>query len=103
VGFRSPRLYLGSYKTTRPFSEPWGLAVSETQILRQLAQRIKSLRLAKGWTQEEFAERAAMQRSYLGDLELGRRNPSVRTLVKLANAFGVAVPDLFKPEPPKPR
>jgi len=30
-----------------------------------------------------------MQRSYLGDLELGRRNPSLRTLVKVANAFGL--------------
>jgi transcriptional regulator with XRE-family HTH domain len=71
------------------------LPVSETQILRQLAERIKVLRDARGWTQEQLAERAAMQRSYLGDLELGRRNPSVRTLVKLANAFGMAVPDLF--------
>jgi len=54
------------------------------------------LREAKGWTQEQFAERASMQRSYLGDLELGRRNPSVRTLVKVANAFGVSVPELFE-------
>jgi transcriptional regulator with XRE-family HTH domain len=74
------------------------LAVSETQILRLLAQRIKSLRRAKGWTQEEFAERAAMQRSYLADLELGRRNPSVRTLVKVANAFGVPVRALLDDE-----
>jgi transcriptional regulator with XRE-family HTH domain len=79
------------------------LAVSETQVLRLLAQRIKSLRLAQGWTQEEFAERASMQRSYLADLELGRRNPSVRTLVKLANAFGIAVPDLFRSDTSKAR
>jgi transcriptional regulator with XRE-family HTH domain len=37
-----------------------------------------------------------MQRSYLADLELGYRNPSVRTLVKLANALGVAIPGLFE-------
>jgi transcriptional regulator with XRE-family HTH domain len=61
-----------------------------------LAERIKSLRKAKGWSQEEFAERAAMQRSYLADLERGRRNPSVRTLVKVANAFDVAVADLLR-------
>jgi len=72
------------------------LPVSETQILRLLAERIKTLRLGRGWTQEQFAERAAMQRSYLADLELGRRNPSVRTLVKVANAFGIAVPELFE-------
>lgn len=37
-----------------------------------------------------------MQRSYLADLELGRRNPSVRTLVRVANAFGIAIHDLFE-------
>lgn len=36
-----------------------------------------------------------MQRSYLADLELGYRNPSVRTLVRLANALGISVPSLF--------
>lgn len=71
------------------------MPVSETQILRQLAERIKALREARGWTQEQFAERAAIQRSYLGDLELGRRNPSVRMLVKVANAFGIAVAELL--------
>jgi DNA-binding XRE family transcriptional regulator len=90
-------------KTHAHFRKHKRLAVSETQILRLLAHRIRALRLAKGWTQEQFAERAAMQRSYLADLELGRRNPSVRTLVKLANAFGIAVPDLFKPDAPRQR
>jgi transcriptional regulator with XRE-family HTH domain len=72
------------------------LPVSETEILRLLAERIKMLREARGWTQEQLAERSAMQRSYLADLELGRRNPSVRTLVKVANAFDIAVPELLK-------
>ena len=40
-----------------------------------------------------------MQRSYLADLERGSRNPSVRTLVKVANALGVSVPSLFGEEP----
>jgi transcriptional regulator with XRE-family HTH domain len=39
-----------------------------------------------------------MQRSYLADLERGHRNPSVRTLVKLANALGVSMPALFEDE-----
>ena len=40
----------------------------------------------------------SMQRSYLADLELGRRNPSVRTLVRVANAFGIAEHELFEGE-----
>jgi len=37
-----------------------------------------------------------MQRSYLGDLERGFRNPSIRTLVKVANALGVTVAALLE-------
>jgi transcriptional regulator with XRE-family HTH domain len=71
------------------------LPVSETDILRLLAARLKELRDAKDWSQEELAERAAMQRSYLADLERGHRNPSIRTLVRLANAFGIPVSALI--------
>jgi len=71
------------------------LPFSETQVLRLLAGRIKALRRSKGWTQDQLSERASMQRSYLGDLERGFRNPSIRTLVKVANAFGVSVAALL--------
>jgi len=74
------------------------LPVSETQVLRLLAGRIKSLRHSKGWSQDRLSERASMQRSYLGDLERGFRNPSIRTLVKLANAFGISVAALLEPD-----
>jgi transcriptional regulator with XRE-family HTH domain len=72
------------------------LSVSEAHILRLLAERIVSVRRSKGWSQEQLADRASMQRSYLADLERGHRNPSVRTLVKVANALGVSVPGLFQ-------
>jgi transcriptional regulator with XRE-family HTH domain len=77
------------------------LPVSENHVLRLLAERIVSLRRAKGWSQEELAERASMQRSYLGDLERGFRNPSVRTLVKVANALGVPIAALLSDESAK--
>jgi len=70
-------------------------SVSETEVLRHLARRIKELRRAKGWSQEELAERASMQRSYIADLERGHRNASIRTLVKVANALKVAVRELL--------
>jgi transcriptional regulator with XRE-family HTH domain len=64
-----------------------------------LANRVKLLRRSRRWTQEKLAERASMQRSYLADLERGYRNPSVRTLLKLANALGVRIRDLFEQGP----
>jgi transcriptional regulator with XRE-family HTH domain len=72
------------------------LAISESTALHRLAKRIKQLRGTHGWSQEVLAERASIQRSYLADLERGSRNPSVRTLVKLANAFQVGLRDLFE-------
>jgi transcriptional regulator with XRE-family HTH domain len=72
------------------------LPVSESTALHRLANRIKELRREKAWSQEELAERASIQRSYLADLERGSRNPSVRTLVKIANAFRVSLKDLFE-------
>lgn len=51
--------------------------------------------LGRKWSQEKLAERASMQRSYIAALERGSRNPSVRTLVKVANALAVSVSDLF--------
>jgi transcriptional regulator with XRE-family HTH domain len=71
------------------------LPVSESTALLRLARRIKGLRAAKGWSQEQMAERASLQRSYLADLERGSRNLSVRTLIKIANALRVSLRDLF--------
>jgi transcriptional regulator with XRE-family HTH domain len=71
-------------------------ALIRTEILRLLAGKIKSLRKECSWSQEDLAERAAIQRSYLADLERGQRNPSGRTLVKLANAFSIPVATLFE-------
>jgi transcriptional regulator with XRE-family HTH domain len=72
------------------------LPASENETVRLLAERIKSLRRSMQWSQEELAERASLQRSYLADLERGYRNPSVRTLVKIANAMHVSVAALFE-------
>jgi transcriptional regulator with XRE-family HTH domain len=72
-----------------------GLAASETHVVWLIAKRIKSFRATKDWTQEQLAERAAIQRSYLADLERGDRNPSVRTLVKVANALSGSIASLF--------
>lgn len=79
------------------------MPVSETHVLRLLADRIKALRRTRGWSQEQLSERAVMQRSYLADLERGSRNPSVRTLVKIANAFGVPVAALVEEQERSPR
>lgn len=59
-----------------------------------------------GWTQEELAEAADLDRSYVAGIEAGRRNPGLSTVLKLAVALGCRVGDLFPTEveslPPPP-
>jgi len=58
----------------------------------QVASRLRGLREARGWTQSELADRASLGEKYYQNLEAGRRrNPSLETLNKLAEALEVPV------------
>jgi transcriptional regulator with XRE-family HTH domain len=72
---------------------------AEDKIVRELAVRIRQLRHAKGWSQEKLAEEAGMHRTYLGGIEVARRNPSLRNLIRLARALGIPVKALFDATP----
>jgi transcriptional regulator with XRE-family HTH domain len=50
---------------------------------------IKEFRVSKGWTQEELGFRSGYDPVYINLLERGHRNPSIRALVDLCQAFGV--------------
>ena len=72
---------------------------AEDKIVRELAVRIRQLRHSKGWSQEKLAEEAGMHRTYLGGIEVARRNPSLRNLIRIARALGVPVKALFDTAP----
>lgn len=55
---------------------------------------MQRLRQDQGWSQEEFAERAGLHRTYVSGVERGVRNPTVTVLEKLARGLGVSMPDL---------
>jgi transcriptional regulator with XRE-family HTH domain len=70
-------------------------------VANLLRARIKELRLARGLTQEQYAESCGIPYKVLQHLERGRRaNPRLSTLEKLAKGAGVSVFDLFAPEMP---
>jgi transcriptional regulator with XRE-family HTH domain len=50
---------------------------------------VRRLREAQGWTQEQLAERAEMNASYLGFIERGDNVPTLMIIVNLAKAFDV--------------
>ncbi len=57
---------------------------------------MQRLRQDQGWSQEEFAERAGLHRTYVSGVERGVRNPTVTVLEKLARGLGVSMPDLVR-------
>lgn len=58
-----------------------------SDITVALGKKIRSLRQARGWTQEQLAEYADLHVSYIVLLEKGANRATIETLEKLANAF----------------
>jgi len=62
----------------------------------QFAHKLKSLRLAHGWSQEELAERAELHRNYVGAVERGERNVSIDNMEKIAQALNHPLAEFFE-------
>ena len=58
--------------------------------------RIKRLREAQGWTQNDLAASANISLKHLGELERGRGNPSLKSLQGLTGALGLSLSELFE-------
>lgn len=64
-----------------------------------LGDRIRVARKVKGWSQEELAERAALDRSYVGGVERGERNITISTLMALCRALECEAQDVVQDLP----
>ena len=72
-------------------AKPLGMELSaETE----LGRRIAALRAARGWTQQNLAERTAMSRVAVSHLEAGLSQPSERSVALLAGVFQLEAHDL---------
>ncbi len=61
----------------------------------RLGRKVRKLRLHRGWTQVEMAEKLGLDRSYLADVERGKRNISVLNLELIAEGLGLSLSQLF--------
>jgi transcriptional regulator with XRE-family HTH domain len=64
-------------------------------IRTRLGRNVRRLREEKGWSQEDYADRAGIHRTYVSDIERGRRNPTVTVVEKLAKPLGVRAGELL--------
>jgi transcriptional regulator with XRE-family HTH domain len=65
-------------------------------ILLKFGKRIKELRKARNMTQEEFAHQSGFHKNYIGMIERGERNPSLKNIETFAQTFGLEVWELLK-------
>lgn len=57
--------------------------------------RIKELRNALGYSQETFAYSIEMSRTYLAEVEIGKRNISIENIDRIAQGLGVSLKEFF--------
>ena len=69
------------------------MARADVKVL--FGQKLREVRQKKGWSQEEFAHRAELDRTYVSGVERGIRNPTLDVITKFADTLDVEVADLF--------
>lgn len=67
-----------------------------SNIYKIIGERIRKLRKVHGLSQEKLAERAGIDRSHMGFIEQGRRQPTIATLQKLTKVLGISLEELFR-------
>ena len=65
-------------------------------ILKKFGQRLKEVRNSKGLSQEKLASLAGLHRTYISDIERGKKNVSLQNIEKLSKALRVKVSDFFE-------
>jgi len=73
----------------------------KNEFCRGFGCLVRELRERQGLSQEEFAERAQVHRTYIGGIERGERNPTLTTIQKIASALGVEPGRLLTSSSPK--
>ena len=74
---------------------------------RELGDRVRARRMDLGLSQEMLGERSGLHRTYIGQVERGEVNLTVRNLIAVADGLGIDVAELVRglgshPPPPPP-
>jgi transcriptional regulator with XRE-family HTH domain len=70
-----------------------GMDLSDVTV--RFGHKLREIRLQRGISQEELAERAGLHRTYVSSVERGERNISLVNIENLARALGVTLAELM--------
>lgn len=65
-------------------------------LVRHFGVTVRALRVSRAWSQEQLAEQACLNRSYVGEIERGSVIASIVTAEKLARALDVPIATLLR-------
>lgn len=70
---------------------------NEQEILKRIGKKVFENRKQRNMTQDELADYAGIDRTYIGYIENGKQNISISVLCKIANVFNIPLNDLILP------
>ncbi len=68
------------------------------EIRKKIGETIRRFRKSQGFTQEELGEKSGISYKFIGEVERGTVNPSVDSLIAIAQALKINIRDLFPGE-----
>ena len=66
------------------------------EVLSRFGQRVREMRTGLGLSQEAFADKCELDRTYISGIERGKRNVSLRNIDIIANTIGVSIAELMR-------
>lgn len=67
----------------------------QEDICKRFGRQLRQLREGMGLSQEAFADRCGLDRTYISGIERGKRNPSLRNVAKIADALRLPLSKIF--------
>jgi transcriptional regulator with XRE-family HTH domain len=68
----------------------------KVDVLLRFGRRVRERRTALGLSQEAFADRCKLDRTYISGIERGKRNVALRNIEAIANALGITIAELVQ-------
>ena len=68
----------------------------QDDILIRYGQAVRKIRLEQGISQEELADRCGLHRTYISDIELGKRNLSLENIERISISLNKKISDFFE-------
>ena len=71
------------------------MSTNYVQFAKKFGEKVVRIRKQKSLTQEQLANVSGVERSYMGAIERGERNPTLRKIYQISKALKVSAKELF--------